>query len=177
MANIQKWTRIAKLEGRPVFIHIQWDGSELSISGVEGPNANGDCLGSCGQITLGGEHHTDRIPEYDRIAEVWAAWHLNDMRPGCEHQRAEGWASRPIDPSKPTSAYGLHFEGQRQASWNMLAWVRRDEHPEGLLSHPCPECGYRYGTRWLREDVPDDVIAFLAALPDHSASVPTAWLR
>jgi len=28
-------------------------------------------------------------------------------------------------------------------------WVKPEEHPEGLLCKPCPECGYKYGSRWL----------------------------
>ena len=81
-----------------------------------------------------------------RILEIWKRWHLNGMRAGCEHQRAEGWDERPIDPAKPLDSYGLHFPGQKHSSWNMLIWVRRDEHPEGLLSYPCPTCGYKYGS-------------------------------
>jgi hypothetical protein len=26
-------------------------------------------------------------PKAQRMAEIWRRWHLNDMRPGCEHQR------------------------------------------------------------------------------------------
>lgn len=27
-------------------------------------------------------------------------------------------------------------------------WVEEKEHPEGVLSKPCPKCGYKYGTSW-----------------------------
>lgn len=90
---------------------------------------------------------------------VWKRWHLNDMRSGCEHQRAERWDARPIDPSKPLSAYGRHFPEQRYDSANMLSWVTRAEHPEGLLSHPCPTCGYKYGSAWMKEEIPADVVS------------------
>lgn len=33
-----------------VYCKIKYDGKSLSISGVEGPKANGNCRGSCGQI-------------------------------------------------------------------------------------------------------------------------------
>lgn len=99
-----------------------------------------------------------------RLSELWDRWHLNDMRPGCEHQRAAGWDKRAIDPSKPLDTYGKHFIGQRQPSWNMLAWVRPEEHPDGLLSKPCPVCGYKYGTAWLYEAVPADVLDELHSL-------------
>ena len=48
------------------------------------------------------------------------------------------------------------------------------EHPEGLLSKPCPECGYKYGTAWKRVDVPADVVDFLRSLPD--TDITPAWV-
>lgn len=42
-----------------------------------------------------------------------------------------------------------------------VGWVRPDEHPRGLLTKPCEECGYKYGSQWLREDVPEDVLRTL----------------
>jgi hypothetical protein len=184
--------------GRPmdVFCRIEWDGTRLSISGVEGPKPNGDARGSSGQIDGGYAHRNpadndarthnpvgpDEItfgPGWDAetwldFLDVWARWHLNDMRAGCEHQRAAGRDKRPIDQSKPTTAYGRHFPGQRHDSWNLLGWVREDEHPEGLMCRACPECGYRYGTAWLSEDVPADVLDFLRGLP--TADKQAAWV-
>jgi hypothetical protein len=100
----------------------------------------------------------------DELVKVWRAWHLNGMNPGCQHQRAAEWDRRPIDPSKPLGTYGLHFKGQRSPTWNMLTWVRRDEHPDGLLSEPCPECGYRFGSAWLYEPIPADVLEFVRSI-------------
>lgn len=99
-----------------------------------------------------------------RLVEIWRVWHLNDMKAGCEHQRAEGWDNRPIDPSKPTNTYGKHFEGQKQDSWNLLGWIRPDEHPDGLLGKPCPVCDYKYGTAWLTEPLPLEVVVELNGL-------------
>lgn len=123
-----------------VFAAIDWDGQRLSITGVEGPKANGDAIGSCGQIRLDVSWHTNRIPEYSQIAGIWKRWHLNNMRAGCEHQRAERWDKR-------------------------------------LLSEPCPTCGYKFGSEWLHEEVPDHVLIFLRQLTDASAIVPMVWLR
>lgn len=47
----------------------------------------------------------------------------------------------------------------------LLGWLRPSDHPDGILCKPCPVCGYKYGTKWLKEDVPDDVIQWLFALP------------
>ena len=108
------------------------------------------------------------------LFDIWGKWHLNDMQAGCEHQRAQKWNERPIDPSKPTTAYGKFFPGQKQDSWNMLAWIYPTEHPEGLLTKPCPICGYKYGTAWLKEEVPAQVLATLAELPD--TDITPAWV-
>lgn len=111
---------------------------------------------------------TDFAPGWDaskaaRLIEL-SKWHLNAMSPACAHQIAEGWDKRPIDPQQPTNRYGKFFDGQRLPSWNMLAWVSRSEHPEGLLSHPCDTCGYKYGTAWLVKPLPDEVVAEVKAL-------------
>lgn len=159
-----------------VFVTVTWDGKRLSFTGVEGPMRNGDARGGWGQI----EPRADYVPAEGwteealvHLWDMWRAWHLNDMRAGCEHQRAEGWDKRPIDPSKPTNTYGKHFPGQTHASWNMLVWVSRDEHPKGLLGHPCPTCGYKYGTAWLHQDVPEEVLTELVAMPD--STLTPAW--
>lgn len=52
--------------------------------------------------------------------------------------------------------------------------VYQTEHPEGLLLKPCPVCGYEYGTAWLKEVVPMDVITFLLGLP--STDITPAWV-
>jgi hypothetical protein len=53
-------------------------------------------------------------------------------------------------------------------------WVYPVEHPEGLLTKPCDVCGYKYGTAWKREEVPQEVIDWLFALPD--TDVLPAWV-
>jgi hypothetical protein len=160
-----------------IFAEISFADGKLAITGTIGPVNRG----SAGQIIMSFREYDARgyaslddiIPapgwNADMIRlffDAWQRWHLNDMRAGCEHQRKEGWDKRPIDPAKPTTAYGKHYEGQRHDSWNLLGWIRQDEHPEGLLGKPCGVCGYEYGTRWLKEEVPQSVIDFLATLPD-----------
>lgn len=110
--------------------------------------------------------------KYARLQALAERWHLNAMRAGCVHQIADGWGKRPIDPSKPTTAYGRHFNGQRQDSWNLLGWVRPDEHPEGLMTRPCPTCNYKYWSAWLVEVLPPGVLAELADLVGVRPPVP-----
>jgi len=44
-------------------------------------------------------------------------------------------------------------------------WVNHLEHPDGILSKPCGECGYKYGSAWNKEELPQSVIDFLESLP------------
>lgn len=41
----------------------------------------------------------------------------------------------------------------------------REDCREDMLGRPCPECGYRYGSAWLYESLPEEVIAFVTSLP------------
>lgn len=44
----------------------------------------------------------------------------------------------------------------------------------GLLCKPCPVCGYKYGTAWQLEEVPQEVIDWLFNLPE--SPVKPAWV-
>ena len=48
----------------------------------------------------------------------------------------------------------------------MLGWLNQNEHPEGILSKPCPVCGYEYGTAWKTEPIPPEVIAEILSWND-----------
>lgn len=171
MKDFRKVVKLGVGPSGSIFVDIKFDKGNLSITGVEGPKSNGDCKGSCGQIL-------DTIREYgdscfslprvtiDKFLDIWENWHLNDMRAGCQHQREAGWDEKRIDDSLPANSYGKHFVGQSTDSSNLLIWVSEDENSCGLLSKPCPVCGYKYGSSWLREEVPDDVIEFLNELPE-----------
>lgn len=97
-----------------VFCEVKYtEDGRLSITGVIGPRSSGNAAGGCGQIDMEFAHRDphDDDPRYDRpvpasaftfapgwdadtwlaFLDVWKRWHLNDMHPGCEHQRAAGW--------------------------------------------------------------------------------------
>jgi hypothetical protein len=42
--------------------------------------------------------------------------------------------------------------------------------------HPDPETNYRYGSAWLREEVPQDVLTWLQSLPETD-KLPLRWMR
>lgn len=72
------------------------------------------------------------------------------------------------EPRKPL------FAGDRGATEiKTRGWVRWDESELGILCKPCPVCGYKYGTSWKFEEVPQDVIDWLFSLPD--TKVTPAW--
>ncbi len=151
----------------------------LSISGVIGPTQGGNALGSCGQIDMEFQH---RNPEHDynrypspiqprdirfrpgwtvdkwyTLLEYWKLYHLNDMHAGCEHQTAEGWGKKEVKIGAETKS---------------TSWLTEKEHPEGVLSKPCPTCGYKYGTAWKKQEVPRDALNFLFTLPKADQAPP-----
>lgn len=99
-----------------VFLKAEVDGDKLSITGVIGPKSNGDADGGCGQISMEFAHRdpTHNYKRYSRLItpdqiqfapgwsaaqwldllDVWEKWHLNDMRPNCEHQTGPEWDTR-----------------------------------------------------------------------------------
>jgi hypothetical protein len=81
------------------------------------------------------------------------------MRPGCVHQAK--W-----DMSKMLEMP----DGKKREA----GWVTVDEHPEGLLNKPCPVCGYKYGSAWNKETVPDGVLDWLCGLPD--TKIHSVWV-
>ena len=89
-------------------------GACLSICGVEGPQPNGDAYGSCGQIIGLPWPLVDYAPGWDaatveRFRATWDRWNLNDMRAGCEHQRAAQWGAVRIE----VVTYGLTHDAMR----------------------------------------------------------------
>lgn len=77
---------------------------------------------------------------------------------------------QPPDADSPLS--GCYEVAKRETK--AVGWVTRAEHSDGLLSEPCEVCGYKYGTAWLHEDVPPNVLEFLTALPDTDQQ--PAWV-
>ena len=134
----------------PVFCTISFKDGRLSISGVEGPFASGDCAGAAGQIDMGFGAYKNYDPKFssgwdskmfNRFRKIWKDWHLNDMHAECVHQEKLGWK------------YNTHA-GQK-----------------------CPECAYEIGTAWTSREVPEEVLEFLFNLPEASIRNPWAYLR
>jgi len=149
---------------------------EVTLSlrdGVHGP-----AVSVCGAIWdvrhhdhVSGGQNLDQLNEYlsgdptfARLYAIWQRWHLNDLKAGCEHQRALGWDTLKIDDSKPSNTYGKHCGEDGPTSWNLAGWVRPSSHERGKMAVACPECGYKYGTEWKTEPLPADVLAEINSL-------------
>ena len=146
-----------------------------------------------------------------RIVEIWKRWHLNDMRPGCEHQRdwqteesleipeytcTDDFYDRRKEAERgtlPVDAYeqyrldegivnAICFTAGKGPSINpeeglkrglvkiskyktkLAGWTYETEHPKGLLCKPCPVCGYKYGSAWLFEAIPQEILTELETI-------------
>lgn len=80
--------------------------------------------------------------------------------------------SRFTPPDADSFLSGMYEVKKRETK--LTNWVYPHEHQRGVLTKPCPECGYKYGSAWLTREVPQDVISFLESLPE-SDKVP-AWV-
>jgi hypothetical protein len=91
-----------------------------------------------------------------KLADLWKRWHLNDMRAGTQAQE-KYLRENPVSFTYPRSHYEVACEALAAAGLN-----------------PDAETGYRYGTAWLREEVPAGVLEWLATRPDTDAQ--PAWV-
>lgn len=147
-----------------VFCRIQFKNDCLSITGVEGPKANGDARGSCGQISMNyrpaeEQDRIDPAPGWAREAIVeffvaWDRWHLNDMRAGSPVQMA--YLREHASEFRDTRTW--------EASWDLLTAAGLNPDPEG----------YHYGSAWRMEPIPASVLAYFASLPD--SDITPAWV-
>jgi hypothetical protein len=98
-------------------------------------------LRSCGQnleeIAKAFPHHA----KLQRMVSVWREWHLNDMQAGTPAQMAHLKAN-PVNAGYRESHYVKASEALAHAGLN-----------------PDPANGYRYGSGWLKAEIPADIIA------------------
>lgn len=137
---------------------------ELTICGVAGPKRNGDCRGSCGQCDrylLDGKPRKDWTPEMVReVYDIWQRWHLNGLRAGSPRQMEFLRTTTEQFPGYPAS----HYEWAKQ----LLAdnGLQPDEE---YIRDGKP---YSYGSAWLQEEVPAEVLARLLAMPVATLTHP-----
>lgn len=143
-----------------LFCRVEWNGVRLSITGVEGPITGGNARGSCGQIIMVAWDIVNYAPGWDaakvqQFREVWKRWHLNDMKAGSPAQTA-------FLREHPATGYA--------GACAMLTETGLNPDPAHIVNGK----PYVYGSAWLTEAVPADVIEFLQSLPD--ADKRPAWV-
>lgn len=169
---MQKTIRIGTLRGfdkslgigrASLFCYIELTQGRLSITGVEGPKRNGGSVGSCGQVIMSDWDVSEYAPGWSvdlcaKFRAAWNKWHLNDMRAGSPAQTA--WVEANVD--EKAYDYAKVCAALTEAGLNPDPNYLRNGKP------------YAYGMAWLRVDVPQDVVDFLASLPD--TDVQPAWV-
>lgn len=148
--------RIADSAEGDVWVTIEWDGARLAFQGAFGPKSNGNAKGSCGQIVDDLQKQAPylksllRPGQIQQIAKLWKRWHLNDMRAG--------------SPKQMELLRTLRAQPDWLASYERDCTALADA---GLLV----DDGYRYGSEWLIEEVPAEVIDELRVI---IAAAPTS---
>lgn len=222
------------------FVEIVYNSGNLKISGVIGPRSNGDCFGSCGQcvdeIRRGEPVDGWNREMLNKFCDIWDEYHLNDMRPYCNHMKSLGWKwnerirvetwvltretlqrkrdaeNRALEclkngetfhPTKDETTYAKmpysikrygddpepyantryreSYElrekdalGKPSVEYKTRGWISYKENHLGFIGRPCPICGYSYGSGWIKEEIPEEVITWLLSLPDSKKK--PAWI-
>ena len=91
VVNIGKYKQYNGKYYGNVYCKIEFKNGRLSISGVESPRPNGNCLGGCGQIydelsNIDTFNKGWDIEKLNSFVAVWKKHHLNDMRAGTAKQ-------------------------------------------------------------------------------------------
>ena len=127
--------------GQTCEVDIKLQDGRLSICGTiyEGKELRKDernliCCGQCVDMAK------EFIPA--RFYQIWDRWHLNDMRAGTPAQTE---VLRDLFAVRPGSDYDKQCEFLKE---------------KGLLV----DNGYVYGSAWLREELPQDVVEYIEAL-------------
>ena len=104
-----------------------------------------------------------------RLADIASRWHLNTMRAGCAHMTTldhENDLGAVLWPGIRLVRYVGSGDPELPYGWRLAedGVLEADPTTVMLRSLHCPVSDYRYGTGWLIELLPDDLLAELAAL-------------
>jgi hypothetical protein len=146
-------------QGGKVEARVSIEDGRLSISASSWNRSHSDifCGGQLRERVLE-EIRTFLIPRSfieETFLPIWERWHLNDLRPGCEHQRTEEW--RTCDQYRHARGECFNKEIKTRAEAEMLGRDRYAYCEADMLGAPCPVCGYAYGSAWIREALPTDL--------------------
>jgi hypothetical protein len=99
--------------------------------------------------------------------------HILGLSYGVETWNASG-PGPEYEPKRP-----LYAGDKGHTEEKDTAHLLHSEHPEGMLCRPCEVCGYKYGSAWLTEEMPPEVLARVRELvtknPDKECCCPLVW--
>lgn len=167
MANFTKIVNPGKVAcgkfNRQLFAEICYNDGRLSIHGVIGPKSNGNAFGAAGQIQ---EELGRVVPAkgwneemVKKFQTVWNRWHLNDLNAGTPKQES---FLRELEDRNGGIGYEKAVEALKKAGIYEDADFIHEGKP------------YRYGSAWLKEEVPAEVLEWLQSLPE--SAVKPAWV-
>ena len=126
------------------YVEIEYTNGNLSLQGVEGPLPSGACLGSCGQI---GMH-----------------FNLDNYTP------AKGWDKASIlQLMEIWKLYHLN-DMRAECEHQRLNGITYESDPQNV----CPICGYKIGSAWKFQPVPEEILSILTSYPE--AETRPAWV-
>lgn len=171
-----------------VYIDVKFTDGRLSVTGSVvntgelrlGDNRTVSC-GQCVDSLRAVDEPASGI-DVRRLADVWDRWHLNDMQPGTPRQMA---FLRQLPPEQRVyervkaalMAAGLEPDVPDDVMADLQSLSAKTGMSVGDLADGMKIHGYRYGSLWLREEVPEDVLAFLRDLPDETPEDPEQVLQ
>jgi hypothetical protein len=144
----------------PIFCQIKWQDGKLSITGVVGPERGGNAAGGCGQIDMEFAHRDpkDDDKRYHSLTKP------SDLR------FTKGWNTDLwFDFLSAWKTYHLNDTHSECDHQRAMGWTY-----EKNTGQKCPVCGYEIGTGWQIITVPNEVLVFLASLPDTDKT--PAWV-
>ncbi len=131
-------------------IEFSFDGSRFSASANIWNTRNTDivCGGQCLEEVCAYFPNNDHA---QRLLAIWREWHLNDVKAGSPAQEAFLKAN-PVTYAHPVSHYDAACAALEAAGL--------------LVDENCIHNGkpYRYGSAWLKTEVPADVVAEIESL-------------
>jgi len=133
-----------------VTLEVSWDGERFSAcASIWNPRRTDIYAG--GQMVEEACAYFPHDKRAQRVLALWREWHLNDMNAGSPAQ--EAWLkANPVTAAYPES----HYDKASAA----LASAGLNPDPD-YLHNGKP---YRYGSAWLKRDIPADVVAEIEAL-------------
>jgi hypothetical protein len=147
LGKVDYWGRGRKVNAVEITARLSDEG-RLSITGGIWNGRSTD-YASCGQNLETILELFPNDPKVRRIVEIWRRWHLNDMQAGTPRQmewlRTNGFGYSHDDNCNLLAHAGLLYDHEYD--------------PEGNPVDEPHEEGYKFGSRWLKSDLPDEIRA------------------